>query len=294
MAAPTPVRDAATVMVVRDQPGGRRGPGFEVLMVRRALRSAFAGGAYVFPGGAIDPADRSPEIAPFCHGRDEAEANDQLGVDAGGLAYYVAAVRECFEEAGLLLAADASGETVAIADHLEEPYASYRRALNDGSGDMVTLCREQSLVLALDRVEYFSHWITPVGAPRRFDTRFFVAEAPPGQSALHDEGETIESVWTTPSDALRRHRDGAFDLLLPTLENLTALARFDRVADLMVAAHRASHVPAMLPRIRVDDHEVRVLLPGDPGYEEVPEDAGLLETMPLPGRAGGPVRGRPS
>jgi 8-oxo-dGTP pyrophosphatase MutT (NUDIX family) len=286
-----PIRDAATVMVVRDADVAGAGSAIEVLMVRRAMRAVFAGGAYVFPGGAIDPADRSPEIGRYCRGRDESQASTQLGVAAGGLAYYVAAVRECFEEAGLLLAADEPGDLVTIGDAEGHRFAAYRRALNEGTGDLATLCREQSLVLALDRVEYFSHWITPVGAPRRFDTRFFVAEAPPAQTALHDEGETIASIWTTPADALRGHRDGTFDLLLPTLENLTALGRFARVADLMEAAHRASDLPAMLPRLTVEPNGVRILLPGDAGYDDAPEDAGLLESMPLPGRAGGPVRG---
>jgi 8-oxo-dGTP pyrophosphatase MutT (NUDIX family) len=285
--APTSIRDAATVMVVRDRAAGE---GLEVLMLQRNRAAAFAGGAHVFPGGALDPSDSSPEMATRCAGRTEDEANERLGIESGGLGFYVAAVRECFEEAGILLAGREDGEVLRLEGEEGRRLAAGRRALNSRATTFVTLCEAESLVLPLGRMEYFSHWITPVGAPRRFDTRFFVVEAPGHQVAVHDEGETVGSRWIAPHDALAYHEDGTFDLLLPTMENLSALGRFARAGDLLEAARRASEVRAMVPRIRLDTGGVRIFLPGDPGYEEASEEAGLLEGMPLPGRSGGPVR----
>jgi 8-oxo-dGTP pyrophosphatase MutT (NUDIX family) len=277
----TPVRDAATVMVVRDASAG----GVEVLMLQRNRKAVFAGGAYVFPGGALDAGDSGADLAARCRGRSDAEASALLGLRAGGLAFFVAAVRECFEEAGILLAEREDGGPLS-----RDELVGRRHALNAGTITFSDVCREESLLVASDRMEYFSHWITPFGAPRRFDTRFFVAEAPDGQVALHDAGETIASRWIRPGDALALHADGTFDLLLPTLENLAALDRHASAAALLAAARHGPPVPAMIPRVRLEGSEVRVFLPGDDGYEDASEEAGLLEGMPLPGRAGGPVR----
>lgn len=282
---PVPVRDAATVLVVRDAPYG-----LEVLMLQRARAAVFAAGAYVFPGGAVDPLDGAPELAGRCRGITDELASARLGLTSGGLSFYVAAVRECFEESGILLAERSDGSPAAADDAACRRLAAGRRSVNAGVAAFDQLCRGESLVLATDRMEYFSHWITPVGAPRRFDTRFFVAQAPAGQAAVHDEGETIASRWIRPADALAFHAEGTFDLLLPTLENLTALGRFGSVAEVLEASRAAGPQPAMLPRVRVDGGHVRLYLPGDAGYEDASEEAGLLEGMPLPGRAGGPVR----
>jgi 8-oxo-dGTP pyrophosphatase MutT (NUDIX family) len=278
-------------MVVRDL-GDADTPrrGIEVLMLRRNLGSVFAGGAYVFPGGSLDDADRDPAIWTHCRGRSDEEASQHLGIDSGGLAFYVAGVRECFEEAGILLAVTAAGRFVSLDEgEAERRFVEYRRGLNAGTERLLPICESEGLVLALDRVEYFSHWITPIGAPRRFDTRFFAAVAPPAQSAVHDEGETIDSIWIEPAAALARHRAGELDLIFPTIKNLEAIARFDRAEALLEAAARASAIPAMLPRVSVEGEGMRILLPGDPGYAEASENAGALEGMPLPGRPGGPV-----
>lgn len=282
---PVPVRAAATVLVVRDAPGG-----LEVLMLQRARAAVFAAGAYVFPGGALDPVDGTPELAERCRGVTDEEASARLGLTAGGLAFYTAAVRECFEESGIVLAERSDGTRAVPDDAARRRFAAHRHALNQGSVTFDEVCRGESLVLTTDRMGYFSHWITPVGAPRRFDTRFFVAEAPAGQAALHDEGETIASRWIRPADALVLHAEGTFDLLLPTLENLTALGRSGSVAEVLEATRAAGPLPAMLPRVRLEEGHVRLFLPGDAGYEDASEEAGLLEGMPLPGRAGGPVR----
>jgi 8-oxo-dGTP pyrophosphatase MutT (NUDIX family) len=262
-------RDAATVMLVRDERDG-----LHVFMLRRNLDSDFVGGAYVFPGGAVDEADRHSDLEAVCEGRTDAQASEALGIAGGGLAFWVAAIRECFEEAGVLLAYDEHGEMVRLADSaVAERFARHREAVDRGTRRLVDVCAEERLRLAVDHMHYFSHWITPEGAPRRYDTRFFVCAAPPEQTPLHDNRETIANCWIRPADALERHRRGDFDLIFPTVKSLEAIARFERSADLLAAAAAAGEVPSIQPRISADGHGVRILLPGDAGYDTaVPPD----------------------
>ena len=212
------IRDAATVMLVRDGDAG-----MEVFMLRRNLNSDFVGGAYVFPGGAVDEADRHADLEAVCEGRSDDEASVLLGVEKGGLAYWVAAVRECFEEAGVLLANQADGSVVSLADEaVAGRYRGHRKAVDAGELRLVGLCEAERLRLAVGQIHYFSHWITPVGPPRRYDTRFFVAAAPPEQVPLHDDRETIANLWARPADVLERRRRGELDLIFPTIKNLEA------------------------------------------------------------------------
>lgn len=258
------IRDAATVMLVRDVDDG-----FEVFMLRRNLNSDFVGGAYVFPGGAVDEADRHADLEAVCEGRSDDQACIMLGVESGGLAYWVAAIRECFEEAGVLLAHDESGEVISFADpEVKERFAGHRSAVDSGERRLVDLCEQERLRLSVDRIHYFSHWITPVGPPRRYDTRFFVAAAPPEQVPLHDDRETIANLWVRPAEALALHEKGELDLIFPTIKNLEAIARFGSSAELLDAAAAVEEVPTILPRITADEHGVRILLPGDPGYDD--------------------------
>ena len=280
------IRDAATVMLVRDGDDGR----LEVFMLRRNLNSDFVGGAYVFPGGAVDPADRHADLEPLCEGRSDADASTALGLDppSGGLAYWVAAVRESFEEAGVLLAYDADGRIVDFREPaVAERFDRHRAAVDGGERRLVEICADEGLRLAVDGMHYFAHWITPLGPPRRYDTRFFVAAAPVGQTPLHDDRETIANCWIAPSEALSRHLDGEFDLILPTIRNLEAIARFDTAAEVLAAASALDVVPAVLPRVVDDGDGIRILLPGDPGYDQAGD--GLPSGMPLPGRPGGPT-----
>jgi 8-oxo-dGTP pyrophosphatase MutT (NUDIX family) len=274
-AAPVAVRPAATVMLVRDHPGAE-GPALEVLMLRRNLKSDFVGGAYVFPGGAVDPADGGTDAEACCVGRSDAAASALLGIDSGGLAYWVAVLRECFEEAGVLLAyrghqdpPEAGGRVLSLADPADEArFAGHRRAVNAGARRFLDICRAEDLLLAVDRVHYFAHWITPEGAPRRYDTRFFVAATPAEQTPINDAGETIDEVWLGPAEALRRHREGEIDLIFPTIRNLQAISRFATSAELLAAAAEAAdRVPLVEPRVVSDGRGTRIVLPGDPGYE---------------------------
>jgi 8-oxo-dGTP pyrophosphatase MutT (NUDIX family) len=286
-------RPASTLMLVRDVPGG--GP-MEVLMLRRNSRSVWVGGAYVFPGGGVDAEDASPEVASLCTGRTDEEANRVLGLPEGGLGYYVAALRECFEEAGILLAFGDDGPVTFADASVAARFEEHRRRLNGGEVGFREIVEGEGLHLELDRVGYFSHWITPEGAPRRYDTRFFVAVLPAGQEALHDDDEVVASLWVSPSDALARHKAGEIDLMFPTMKNLEAIARFSQAAELIEATAAAS-VPDILPRLTVEGEGVRIVLPGDPSYESA---TGLPPGVEFPDRpqeggrssAGPPEAGR--
>jgi 8-oxo-dGTP pyrophosphatase MutT (NUDIX family) len=220
-------REAATVMLVRDAPD------LQVFMLRRNLALEFVGGASVFPGGAVDPADRDPVLLARCRGWTDESASAALGVDSGGLGFWVAAVRETFEEAGVLLAARAGSS--ARVDGAAPPFAAARDALNAGGLTFRELVLDEDLVLETDALRPCSRWITPAGAPRRYDTRFFLAPAPEGHAYAHDDREAVASSWIRPGDALAAFERGEIDLILPTQRCLEALAGYDR-ADAALAA----------------------------------------------------------
>jgi 8-oxo-dGTP pyrophosphatase MutT (NUDIX family) len=257
-------------MLVRDGVDDPSTP-LEVLMVRRNLHSDFIGGAYVFPGGGVDLADGGADAEAACVGRSDAEASALLGVSSGGLAYWVAVLRESFEEAGVLVAygeGRTEGPLLSLSDDDQASrFVEHRRAVNAGTRGFLDVCRQEGLRLAVDRVHYFAHWITPVGAPRRYDTRFFVAGAPPFQTPAHDAAETIAWEWIRPGTALRRHRDGEIELIFPTICNLKAIGRFATSEELLAAAAAAGRIPVIEPRVVADGNGVRILLPGDPGYD---------------------------
>lgn len=276
-------RPAATLILVRDA-----NTGMEVLMIRRTQAAAFVAGAHVFPGGGVDAADSSAELAACCEGIDDVEASRQLGVAQGGLAYWTAAMRECFEEAGLLLAHDGGGE---YAD-LNQPqrvtvFSQWRESVRAGRSTLADLCREHDLRLAAGRMAYFSHWITQPGRPRRYDTRFFVAEAPRSQTPSHDNSETIDHLWIRPAEALERHRLGELQLVFPTIKTLESIARFDRAAALMAFARSPRKTPAMAPRTASTREGRKLLVPGDYAYAEVgrldPEGQGTASAEIIPG-----------
>ncbi len=270
------LRDAATVMLVRDAVDGTGRPAVEVCMLKRNLASEFVAGAYVFPGGSLDPEDRVDAAGELCRGLDDAAASALLGVDSGGLAFWVAALRECFEESGVLLAQprDAADGT-AVLDTTDPAvrarFEAHRREINEGRKGLLAVCREEGLVLAADTVHYVSHWITPELAPRRYDTRFFVTTAPPGQVAHHDDGETIATIWVRPNDALDRFEAGEIELLPPTVDCLQKLGVHASTEEVMAWARAVSDIPTILPIVLFEDGRLLVLRPGDDGYEQALE-----------------------
>lgn len=257
-----PLREAATVVLVRDGDEG-----IEVFMLKRNLKSDFVGGAYVFPGGAVDPEDATIGLDHLCDGRTDLDASERLGLGSGGLSYWVAAIRESFEEAGLLLAYDRAGGFVDLDRAPDSRWVEHRRAVDAGERLLVDVCREEELRLAVGGMHYFSHWITPEGAPRRYDTRFFVAAAPPDQTPVHDDREVVANEWLRPSDGLRRALAGELTMLPPTIASLRAVDRFESTADLLSAAAAIGEVPRILPRVVAVDGRIHILMPGDPGYD---------------------------
>lgn len=252
-------------MLIRDVDDG-----FEVFMLQRTHNAAFAGGMYVFPGGRVDATDGVEALEPLCDGLDDKQASALLQIPQGGLAYWVAAIRECFEEAGVLLARDTKTNQVISFDDdvVSDRFERARGKIHDSSLNVIDLCRRESLQLSTGSIHYVSHWITPVGESRRFDTRFFVADAPESQEPLHDSQETIASLWIKPQDALDKLARGELAMFPPTSENLKFLADHKTSAGVMAAARKVLNPVAILPRLRTntDGKVIGILMPGDPEY----------------------------
>ncbi len=245
-------------------------------MLRRNLASEFVAGAYVFPGGSVDPEDHGPEVDAWCDGRSDADASTVLGIESGGLAYWVAALRECFEECGVMLArrrGSGDNELLDTSDpSVAARFGAYRDAVNGGTMGLLDICRQEELVLAVDAVYYVSHWITPELAPRRYDTRFFISAAPAGQVAHHDDTETIATIWVRPTEALARESAGDIELLPPTIANLRSIEGFTSSREVMAWARGVTHVTTVLPIVLIEDGHILILRPGDEGYEEALAD----------------------
>lgn len=262
--APARLHYSATLMLFRDGPDGEP----EVLLLERSGKSESFGGAFVFPGGKVDLHDAHGDFEALCAGLDDHRASAILGVPRHGLAYWMGAIRESFEEAGILLAYDRDGAIVRLHEpETKARFADYRAALNRGEITLLDICRREHLRLATDQLLYYSHWVTPVPMPRRFDTRFFVCRAPEHQESIIDNHEAVSQVWINPAEALRRAREDDFAIFFPTIKNLEGIARHRTTAELLIAVAAQTEFPRVLP-LRVDTPSGKpgVLLPGDPGY----------------------------
>src|SRR4051794_3523909 len=260
------VRDAATVLLVSDRPD------LHVLMLERTRRAVFSPGATVFPGGAVDAEDRKERAARLVADLDDAAASAEHAVPAGGLAFRIAAVRECFEEAGILLARDAHGHPV---EH-DGTLAAARVLMNGGELAFTDLLETRGLVIDARELRLLSHWLTPVGAPRRYNTWFFVAPAPEGEDGTHDDSELVASGWVRPADALAQHQAGVIDLIFPTEMSLRALARYEHSRALLDDLDAAPRDARGSLRIVGQGNGERVVLPGDAG------EPTSTWTIPLP------------
>ncbi len=272
-----PVRDAATVMIVRDAAGG-----LEVLMVRRTTAAVFAGGAFVFPGGVLDAGD-AEEAAGLVRGLSADDAAALVGSDLG-LGFWLATVREAFEEAGVLLASGAAG-TAALA----VPPASARHAVHAGELAFGRLLRDVDAHVDAGAIDYVARWVTPPGSPRRFDTRFFLAAAPENQEPVHDGKETTEALWLRPRRVLERFSEGEISLMLPTIRNVQWLAGFASVAEAR-AATRDRAVETVAPFVRNTEDGGVVLVVGD---DELPVNPEALWGARAAPRAGDAARAAP-
>ena len=242
---------SATVLVVRDGSAG-----LEVFMLVRNRVVDFASGALVFPGGKVDAQDRSAAwsgLAPVKAPHPE-------------LSYWVAALRETFEETGLLLADRMSTSAPVEAAVAIALTVSSQSAVAEGARTFEDLIASEGLRLATERMVPFAHWITPATMPKRFDTHFFLAQAPEGQIAVHDGGETVESMWISPRQALVDADTGMRVLVPATALNLQKLAKAATVKDAFAQA-RASRIVPITPTVAKADGGVRISIPADAGYE---------------------------
>jgi 8-oxo-dGTP pyrophosphatase MutT (NUDIX family) len=245
-------RPAATIMLLRDGPAG-----IEVFMVVRHHAIDFAAGALVFPGGRVEESDH--ELAA-------GDCPNPDGLDNEALAFRVAAIRETFEECGVLLARPRGSDRLIDAATLKRLEDQHRAALNAGSIGFDAVLGSEGLVPAPDLLVHFAHWITPSHQPKRYDTHFFLAEAPREHLAVHDGWEAVESIWITPAQALADTEAGRFKLVFATAKNLEKLGRSGTVRDAMKAA-RATTVVTVQPKGSKLEGTKRLLrIPEEAGY----------------------------
>jgi 8-oxo-dGTP pyrophosphatase MutT (NUDIX family) len=246
-----PARPSSTVVLVREANGDP-----EIFMVKRHASASF-GSAHAFPGGVLDAEDA--EVHDYCGDLGNDEANTKLGVKESGLDYYSAAIRELFEESGVLL---------ADLSRIDEDLNVIRDGLNDGTSNWLTFVAGNKLDLHCGELHYIGHWITPLSQLKRYTTRFFVAILPQGQEAIHCGGELTESRWSSARDMLAAGRNGDVDLHFPTIKTLESLARHDTLTSLVEWAQSCAQwgVTTMLPAMIERNGREQVVLPGDKDY----------------------------
>ena len=260
--APVTPAPAATLVLLRDHPAG----GVEILLIQRHRASKFAAGDHVFPGGKIEPDDSPDDAARWCAGlavEDAARVLALAHAPRAALGYRIGAIREAFEEVGVLLAVDAGGRPPRIdAGRL----AAYRKNCQADHRAFWDLLRMERLTLATDRLTYIAHWITPEENPLRFDTRFFAAPMPERQDPIADDHEIIGVRWMSPRGAFEAQIAGEISLRRPTVANLQLFDGAPSVAEAL-ARLAGRPIPTIRPRVIVDANGTRrALLPGDPGW----------------------------
>jgi len=275
-------RPAATLLLLRD---GSLGP--EAFLLQRTHGAAFLGGAHVFPGGALDKADRDTRVLRRVAGLADAEASARLGMDAGGLAFWVAAIRECFEEAGILLAESEDGRPVDAMR--AAALAPCRGLLHAGKLTFHEFLEKERLLLRGRELAYCGHWVTAPGRARRFDTRFFLALAPAAQAGAHDGTELVASEWLRPLEAIERQARGEIQLVFATKNTLADLVRFARAKDALEHAREAEVETNRACWALGPDGAAALFRRRDPQYFEIhwcdPEETGDTSVALAPGVA---------
>ncbi|HEU0146898.1 MAG TPA: NUDIX hydrolase [Bradyrhizobium sp.] len=250
------VRPASTVLLLRDGTAGE----IEVFMMVRHHQIEFNSGALVFPGGSVDRSDK--EIA----GQPELYAGEQ-GADVEALGFRIAAIRETFEESGILLARPKGSSALIDAGRARQIEAAHRAALCEGKRTFLDVVTGNDLALALDALVPYAHWITPEGMPKRFDTWFFLAMAPPDQLGAHDGKESTDSIWVSPRKALAGGDSGRFKLPFPTTRNLIRLGKQATVAAALGDARGMDIVTVMPVMTRAADGSRQLRIPREAGYD---------------------------
>ena len=256
--------DAATAILLRPCPEtGIKD--IEVLLVRRNRQSSFVPGYYVFPGGVLDPEDYDPGMERFIRGIDGRQAGrimTDMSHPSKTLGAWVAAIRETFEEVGVLIARKKDGTIVTIPAQERRRFLNYRTALGKGEIKFSQILEEEGIFLAGDCLHYFSHWITPEPLPLRYDVRFFLAEAPSDQAVACDGIELTDHIWLRPSAALADYEAGRIGMVLPQIMTLVELSRFRTVSE-AIASSGQRNIAANLTRIRhIDGQDVEVMPDG--------------------------------
>jgi len=251
------IKLSATVLLLRDGAAG-----LEVFMVQRHHRIDFATGALVFPGGKVDPGDEARLLRRHCRGVE--------GLEDAQVTARVAAIRETFEESGVLLARPRGADRLVDASRLAGIEGRFRDDLHADRVSIGEMVEAESLELACDLLVPFAHWITPEVLPKRFDTWFYLVEAPVDQVALHDGKESVDSLWTSVEAALRAEREGKRTIIFPTLVNLRKLGRSPDVRSALAAA-RADRIVTVLPSVSRDSAsgELQLVIREDAGYDMV-------------------------
>jgi 8-oxo-dGTP pyrophosphatase MutT (NUDIX family) len=257
------LESAATIILIRDANSVA-----EVFMIKRANKSNF-GGAWVFPGGKVDNEDSKNNILDYCQGLDDKEASSILNLNEGGLGYWVACIRECFEESGILLAYRENGHLFKPSLGEKIILNDLRRQLNDDSIFFIEILKKLNLRLAVDRILYLSHWVTPKIESRRYSTRFFITSVSNDQEAIHDGYEAVDSLWIKIEKALNSYKQGTFPIIMPTIKNLEAIAGYP--STLSILEDKESILPSEIltiePKFFFEKGKLVGLLPGDTGYE---------------------------
>jgi glyoxylase-like metal-dependent hydrolase (beta-lactamase superfamily II)/8-oxo-dGTP pyrophosphatase MutT (NUDIX family) len=262
---------AATIVLAREDAGA-----MQLLFVQRNPGASAFAGAFVFPGGTLEAGDRDPAVWQRVQGLSPQEADRRLHLSEGALSYWVAAVRECYEESGILLAVDRSGRMLAAAR--VAGLAACREALNRRELTFRDFLLQEDLYIPATQIVYFAHWITPPIHPRRFDTRFFVIQAPPDQEVLHDNTETVESRWMRPAEVLERVKNDEIKMVRATQAIVAGLSKFASPAEALAQLAAVADVPMNRPCIAQGREGPKFFRHGDVAYAEVlwsdPEESG--------------------
>lgn len=269
-------KHAATAALVRSGDDG-----IETLMLRRHSGHEFMPDKWVFPGGRVESRDRIADRSQRLADLNPEQAVKRLGGridEETAVGLHLAAIRETFEEARLLLAkrSDAADLVAIEEDETADEMERWRHRIDDGEAGLEELAGQRDLVFAADRLVYVAHWITPEFESRRYDTRFFVAKTPARQTARHDGTETTRGGWFTPQEAIRKYRAGELELAPPTLSTLEDFARFDGVDELIADIRSRPTPPAVHPHVLEEADEPTLVFPGDPQYPSGESDAGSM------------------
>ena len=250
-----PLKPAATVLLVRNC--DKQDDKIEVFMVVRHHQIDFASGALVFPGGKVDEGDMDPNLVDFL-------PSSQRGDDPMR-AFKIASIRESFEEANILLARNKETGNLVTHDRLKKLADKYRMPLQNGELPILDMLKAENLELATDLLGHFAHWITPTHMPKRFDTHFFIAEAPPHQLAAHDGEESVDSVWVGPNEVLQKADMGHYTVIFPTRMNIEVLGKFSSSKAAIEDAH-GTDTFTVLPEMEVSEEGKFLLIPKEAGY----------------------------